>query len=141
MTVSRYSETQAKGEVACLKFDLRALEKGGISSKPIIDVSYDRILDIDHSIYRVQIKYADCQDKRIEGAVHIDLRKTTKTGKILLYKESEIDVLVVYIPVIDKLCWFDDKKIFINRQGISLRYLPAKNNQKEGCRMIEDYIW
>jgi len=140
MMISRYSEAQAKGEIACLKFDLRALEKGGISSKPIIDCAYDRILDIDNNIYRVQIKYANRTFKNSAGAVYLDLRRTTITKKTLLYQESEIDVLVAYIPVIDKLCWFDDKKIFINRQTISLRYLPAKNNQK-GYRMIEDYIW
>jgi len=141
MIISRYSETQAKGEIACLKFDLRALEKGGISSKPIIDCAYDRILDIDNNIYRVQIKYANRTFRNSTGAVYLDLRRTTFTKKILLYQESEIDILVAYIPAVDKLCWFNDKNLFINKQTIVIRYLPPKSNRKKGCRMIDDYIW
>lgn len=134
-------KTRVKGELACLKFDLRALEKGGISSKPLMEVPYDRVLDLDGRLYRVQIKYANSKGRTAEGALHLSLRRTSHTGKISFYKDSEVDILVVYIPMLDKLCWIGDKTAFINRNSLELRYAPPKNNQKKGCRLIKDYIW
>ncbi len=51
--------TDAKGALACLAFDRRAVEKGGVASVPVIDVRYDRILDWEGRLYRVQVKYSD----------------------------------------------------------------------------------
>ncbi len=138
MTV--FSKTQTKGELACLKFDVRALEKGGVSSKPTIDVPYDRILDVNNNLYRVQIKYTNSKISSSSGSVQVGLRRTTRSGKVWLYQDSEIDILVVYVYEVDKLCWFE-KDIFMNKQSLAIRYLPTKNNQKKGCLMIEDYVW
>lgn len=39
------SNTTIKGEIASLKVDLRSIEKGFVSSKPVYECPYDRVLE------------------------------------------------------------------------------------------------
>ena len=134
------SETIIKGEIACLKVELRAYEKGAIVSKPSIECRYDRVIDIDGRLYRTQIKYANGKSSHAEGAVTARLLGTTRNGKKLYYSDLEIDALLVYIPKIDKICWFD-KKIFTGKGILNIRIQPTKNCQVKGCLMANEYFW
>lgn len=135
------SDTTKKGEYACLKFETRAIEKGAIVSKPSCECSYDRVLDYQGKMYRVQIKYADASSSCSEGAVQATIGKAAKEkGYHKPYDENEIDVIVVYLPKLDKLCWFE-KDIWKDKKKLQIRYENPKNNQKKGCRLASDYIW
>jgi PD-(D/E)XK endonuclease len=130
-----------KAEIAMVKVGLRALQVGAFVSKPIFEgARYDYIIERDGKLYRAQVKYADGKHKKTVGAVQVNLRKQIKKNKNHPYNDSEIDVLVIYIPKIDKICWFGPE-VFCGRQNLSIRIAPAKNGQVKGCLAAEDYLW
>ena len=63
----RISKNEWKGCLAVAKVDMRATEKGIISSEPRVPCRYDRILDINGELKRVQIKYAGQSSTRSDG--------------------------------------------------------------------------
>ena len=85
--------THTKGQLAELKVQQRAVEKGYLVSKPIYDGGrYDLIIDDGQKLWRVQVKYADGGASHCEGAVTVGLEKRRKDGN-LLYTSDEIDML------------------------------------------------
>jgi hypothetical protein len=123
-----------KGEFAQLKTELRAAEKGWIVSRTVEGARYDLILD-DHSrLYRTQVKYVESPPTHSVGSVNVHLRKRGRR-----YTSEEIDVLIVYIPQIDRLCWFD-AKMFENRASFVVRYAPPKKSGRK-LNLAEDYLW
>ena len=130
-----------KAEIAMVKVSLRALQVGAFVSKPIFEgARYDYIIERDGKLYRAQVKYADGKHKKTVGAVQVNLRKQIKKDKNYPYNESEIDVLLIYVPKIDKICWFGPE-IFSGKQNLSIRIAPSKNGQIKGCLAAEDYLW
>src|SRR5262249_37519137 len=130
-----------KAEIAMMKVGMRALQLGAFVSKPIFEGSrYDYIIERDGRLYRAQVKYADGKHTRTVGAVQVNLRKQIKKDKNCPYNESEVDALLVYVPKIDKICWFTPE-VFCGKQGLSIRFSPAKNGQIKGCLAVEDYLW
>jgi len=130
--------------LACLKFDAYCTEKGIMVSKPIVDCLYDRIVDIEGKLERVQIKYAGSgygKKRNVLGVVVARLDRIGHNPKDRkTYTSDEIDAIVVYIPKKDKFCWFDIKEVE-NKVALSIRYEPSKNNQKKGCLMMKKYEW
>ena len=130
-----------KAEIAMMKVGMRALQAGAFVSKPIFEGSrYDYIIERDGKLYRAQVKYADGKLGYTTGAVYVNLRKQIKKDKNCPYNETEIDVLLVYVPKIDKICWFGPE-IFCDRNSLSIRIAPSKNGQVKGCLAAEDYLW
>jgi len=130
-----------KAEIAMMKVGMRALQVGAFVSKPIFEgARYDYIIERDGKLYRAQVKYADGKHHRAVGAVQVNLRKQIKKDKNHPYNEGEVDALVVYVPKIDKLCWFGPEA-FCGKQCLSIRISPAKNGQIKGCLAAEDYLW
>ena len=130
-----------KAEIAMIKVGIRALQVGAFVSKPIFEgARYDYIIERDGKLYRAQVKYADGKPHGATGAVYLNLRKQIKKDKNCPYNESEVDALVVYVPKIDKVCWFGPE-VFCGKQGLSIRISPAKNGQIKGCLAAEDYLW
>jgi hypothetical protein len=133
-----------KGALAEQKVVLRALEKGYIVSKPVAPCRYDLILD-DGRLWRLQVKYADGKAGREStGSVAVSFRTwdhtcNSKRGKSNTYSADEIDVIVAYLPKVDKLVWIPAWK-FLNQQMIAIRYMPPKSNIKS-CNLVEDFEW
>ena len=135
------ADQMRKAETAMMKVGIRALQLGAFVSKPIFEgARYDYIIERNGKLYRAQVKYADGKHKKTVGAVQVNLRKQIKKNKNHPYTDSEIDVLVIYIPKIDKICWFGPE-VFCGRQNLSIRIAPAKNGQVKGCLAAEDYLW
>lgn len=135
------SETTIKGELACLKLEQRAIEKGAVVSRPTIECEYDRVVDYDGKLYRVQVKYADSTSSNASGAVQACIGKAgTKHGSHTPYTDNDIDVVAVYLPAIDRVCWLNREE-WQGKVAIQLRFEEPKNNQKKGIRLAEDYVW
>lgn len=120
-----------KAEFATRLFDSKCLSLGYITSEPIVDVRYDRIVDKNGKLFKVQIKYCARKSTNSKNAFYLNLRGA-RNGKITSkngYSKKDIDVLVVYLPANNKLYWFPPK-IFHNKQFLSLRISKTKNNQK-----------
>lgn len=132
--------TNVKGQIAASKAELRALELGYVPSKPIFDTRYDMILDKSNKLLRVQIKYADGKTSNSEGVVMVKLGYEDRKKNLYTYQPHEIDGLIVYIPKIDRLCFFTPD-IFCGKVKIHVRYKDPKNGQKKGILLAENYFW
>lgn len=135
-------DTHQKGEVAFLKCSLRAVERGCVISRPTMESRYDAILDEDGRLFRVQVKYGDGNSQCEGGAVNVDFRrKTTSTyAKRRPYTAKEIDLMLVYVPKIDKVLRFEASH-FDGKQSLRIRIEPTKNGQKIGVIDASDYVW
>src|SRR5215470_2778787 len=133
------ADQMRKAEIAMVKVWMRALQLGAFVSKPIFEgARYDYIIERDGKLYRAQVKYADGKNKTADGVVVVNLRKQIKKNKNHPYDESEVDALVVYMPKIEKVCWFGPE-VFCGKQSLSIRISPTKNGQIKGCLAAEDY--
>ncbi|MFL6209623.1 MAG: group I intron-associated PD-(D/E)XK endonuclease [Pyrinomonadaceae bacterium] len=135
------SDQQRKAELARLKVESRALELGIVCSRPAIEgTRYDCILDAGGKLFRVQIKYCDCRAVHASGAVQLRLRSTAGQGAGRCYTKDEVDALVVYLPALDRLCFFP-QDVFCGKTAIHIRLQPALNGQTKGCLLAENYFW
>ena len=132
--------TIEKGFIGETKVAIRAIEKGCVLSKPLLESRYDYILDDKERLYRVQVKYVD-HVRTDTGSIQVDLRSECRnSGYRRLYDSSEIDVVLAYIAPLDLICWID-AEIFSEKTVICLRTEPAKNGQIKGIHMIEEFVW
>jgi hypothetical protein len=130
-----------KADIARLKVEMRALELGIICSRPVVEgTRYDCILDTGTELYRAQVKYANGTCTNTMGVVQVNLRKEIQKVKNCTYLDNEIDVLLVYIPKINRVCWFGPE-VFNRRQSLSIRINPSKNGQVKRCLPAENYLW
>lgn len=134
--------TYKKGELSHLKVEIRALEKDFIVCYPKVEARFDMILvSSEGKCYRCQIKYLDQENRASQNSLYLDLRKETRNnGKKKTYSLEEIDVVLAYVPRIEKIIWVGPE-LFHNTQSITFRLRPPKNNQKSKIRMINDFIW
>src|SRR5262245_59457284 len=116
--------TDQKGQIALVKVQIEALKKGAVVLLPTTPERYDLVLDWQGKYYRDQRKYADARTSHAHVNVLVYLQRRNRR-----YTEEEIDVLLVYVPQIDKICWFSPAA-FHNKTALCLRVHPAKNGQK-----------
>jgi len=126
---------EEKGILAVLKVQQRAVEKGQLVSVPINPCRYDLVLDDGAKLTRAQVKYGNIASPHSTGAVRVTLQRHGKT-----YSAREIDVLLVYLPSVDKVCWFTSET-FEGRNELYIRTEATKNNQKKKCLLAEDHFW
>lgn len=129
-----------KGEIAKLKVELRATEKGWICSRTVADSRYDLILDDGFRLHRVQVKYADSNSSRSDNAIMVNLKKDDGKLNYRMYSKDEIDAIVIYIPRIEKFCWFNSSH-FHKKTAITIRLGLPKNGQKKNLRFVDDFQW
>jgi hypothetical protein len=131
-----------KGELATLKAETRAIEKDAVISRPTTEARYDFIVDFAGCLSRVQVKYAGGKSTSSRGNVVVDFRSRNGTRKSVssCYKKSEIDVMLVYVPQIDKILWFGPE-VFDGKSTLTIRLEAPMNNQKAGLFIASDYVW
>jgi hypothetical protein len=132
--------THQKGEIAQIKVLLRAVEKGVVLSKPLIESRYNFILDDGQKLERVQVKYASGKLTNSQGSIRINLKSWEGRRMRRRYSASEVDVLLVYIPQIDEVSRFE-ANFFCEREGFTVRIDPAKNGQARGILNAKDFVW
>lgn len=128
-------DSHKAGELACLKVEMKALELGAVVSKPSVEYTrYDRVIDWGGKLYRAQVKGLSNYSTRVAGSVTVDLRKS---GNV--YTATDIDVMVVYLPELDKVYWLPIE-LFTGTTKV-FRYSLAKNGQQHRCTEIGQYEW
>lgn len=132
--------TNIKGQIAQSKAELRAIELGMIPSKPIFDARYDLILDDGLSLKKIQIKYGDGKAQHCNGAVTVKLTYSNRKGDEYFYNNKEVDGLIVYVPKIDRLCFFPPS-VFCGKRKLQIRIEKPKNNQTKNILLAENYLW
>lgn len=130
-----------KGQLAVSKAETHAMELGLVPSRPLMDCRYDLIVDDGKILWRVQVKYANGKSKNSVGSVTANLAYETRHRKLVYtYNSDEVDALIVYIPKIDRLCWFPCE-IFAGKKELSIRLAPPLNGQKTKIYYAHDYFW
>jgi hypothetical protein len=130
--------TAQKGELALLRVMQRAVEKGWLASRPTRDCRYDLVLDDGAKLYRVQVKYAGRPAVHCQGAVSLDFTKGGRRERT--YLDSEVDAVLVYVAPADAVIWLKPEH-FHSRRAMQLRYIAARNGQKQRCFLVADLIW
>lgn len=133
------SETTRKGEIAKCKVLLRSYEKGIAVSVPTVDCDYDLIIDQEGKLHRVQVKYA-AGKSGASGSVLLNLRRTTRNKKVLVYEAKNVDAILVYLPATDRVVWLPPK-LWAGKTSLTIRYEPTKNNQAKVLLNAKDYFW
>lgn len=131
--------TDFKATIAEQKVILKAVEHGLVISRPVAPARYDMIIDYGGKLERTQVKYADNCGKGIQGAVRVHFASYSN-GKPKLYQEGEIDVVLAYLPAIDKIVRIEPG-LFINKRGIMVRYADCVGKQKYKCNYAKDMMW
>ncbi|MDP1760581.1 MAG: group I intron-associated PD-(D/E)XK endonuclease [Candidatus Woesebacteria bacterium] len=132
--------TNIKGQLAVSKAEMRAFELGFIPSRPLYDSRYDLIIDDHKSLIRIQVKYANGKSTNSQGVIVVKLDYENRKKDNFTYNGSEVDALVVYIPKIDRLCYFP-LKIFEGKRKLSVRIEKPKINQKKRIVFAKNYYW
>lgn len=119
------------------------LKKGAIVSKPLSNnARYDLIVEIEHKIYRVQVKATNSiKEGKMEFATKTT-NYTKGTWKSVSYSGREVDMFFLYC-VENNWCGLYIVKDVDETipQQLSIRLEPPKNNQKIGIRLAEDYAF
>jgi hypothetical protein len=131
-----------KGQIAELKVTVRALEKGYIVSKPVIEARYDLLIDDGKTVQKAQVKYADGGSSHSSGAVTVHLRhwKGNEEYQTRTYQAGDVDVLLVYLPKIDKVVRFSPDQ-FCGKRILTIRLEPAKSGRKAGVWFADQMTW
>ncbi len=130
-----------KGQLAVSKVETHAMELGLVPNRPLLDCRYDVIIDDGKKLWRVQVKYANGTPSHSTGSVIAKLAyETRQRRRTYTYNDSEVDALVVYIPKIDKLCWFPCEA-FVGKKLLCIRINPPLNGQKTKIFLASDYLW
>ena len=130
-----------KGQLAVSKVETHAMELGLVPNRPLLDCRYDVIIDDDKKLWRAQVKYANGTSRNSIGAVTVNLAYETRQRRnVYTYNDSEVDAFIVYVPKIDKLCWFPCSA-FVGKKELSIRLEPPLNGQKTKIFYAHDYFW
>lgn len=132
--------TNVKGQLAVSKAEIRAFELGYVPSRPLYDSRYDLIIDKDQKLSRIQVKYGDGKSSNSQGAIVVKLDYENRKKDSFTYNKSEVDALVVYLPKIDRLCYFP-LHIFEGKRKLTVRIEEPKINQTRGIIFAKDYYW
>lgn len=128
-----------KGAVAELRIAAEATRLGVVVSRPLSDGRrYDLVFDIAHRLYRVQCKWGRlCGDVivvRTGTCRHSPTRGYVRTT----YDASELELFAVYCGALDRILLVPVAEAGGHHE-LRLRIAPAKNNQRVGVRMAEQY--
>ncbi|KKU46121.1 MAG: hypothetical protein UX64_C0012G0006 [Microgenomates group bacterium GW2011_GWC2_46_7] len=130
-----------KGQLAVSKAEIRAIELGYTPSRPLMDGRYDMIVDDGKKLWRVQVKYANGKPANTDGSVAVKLAYETRRRRhVYTYRAEEVDALVVYIPRLDRVCWFPCE-VFTGKKVLCVRITPSLNGQTKKIYHAHDYFW
>lgn len=130
-------ESHRKGELAQLKVETIALQKGYIVSRPASVARYDLVIDDGDRLIRVQVKYGDGRSSNTDNAVVVSLNYTDRKGTDNAYDSTDVDALAVYLPKLDKVLWFTPEQ-FCGKMKLQIRI--AGGRRATGM-WYEDYVW
>lgn len=113
-----------KGELAQLKCQLKSIEKGYSCSVPTnLHGRYDLLIDTNKAILRTQVKYCDSKVYKRKNILLLTFSGLRHT----VYNKNEIDLILCYLPLIDKILAFWPNK-FHNKSNI-LIHLTNPNSK------------
>lgn len=126
--------SRSKGEIACLKVQIRIYEKNLVPNFPDSnELCYDVIIDDPKNsskLARCQIKYCN----RLHGN-NLELRLDNKKSKRIHYSKTNIKYLLVYLPSKDVVLKYE-KQHFHHKSRLTINL-----NDASSLWFYKNFIW
>lgn len=125
------------GEITEQRVALEFLKLGYMVSKPLVQSSkYDFIVDINHKLYKIQVKTSMAKENNSYFEFATSTSHTNTKGTInLTYTKEDVDF---FATMHNNQCYLIPKEICGNRAQ-RLRLAPTKNGQTKGICFAKDY--
>ena len=127
-----------KGGIAELAIASKANLLGIGVSRPMTEgLRYDLIFDWHLGLQRVQCKWATSNGETVE--IRCRTSRRTSSGYLrTTYDATEVDAIAGYCAALDE-CWIVPIADIRGRAALRLRLSAAKNNQRSGVTLAEQY--
>ena len=124
------------GEITEQQVGLEFLKLGYLVSKPLVQSSrYDFIVDINHKLYKVQVKTGTLKENSYIEFATSTSHTNTKGTLNLSYTKEDVDFFATMYNGECYLIPFD----VCGKRSQRLRLVPTKNGQTEGITFAKDY--
>jgi hypothetical protein len=127
-----------KGAIEEAEIAVAATRAGVVVLRPDTDGRrYDLVFDTGPDLLRVQCKYANRRGDVI--VVYTGTCRLTPSGyKRTTYTPDEVDLIAVFCPDVEE-CFFIPIDEAEGKSVVHLRLAAARNNQRVGVTMADDY--
>lgn len=124
------------GEITEQEVALEFLKLGILVSKPLVQSSkYDFVVDIDHKLYKVQVKTGTFkEDAYLEFATSTSHTNTQGTLN-LSYSEEDVDF---FATIYEGQCYLVPYNL-CGKRSQRIRFVPTKNGQTKGILFAKDF--
>ena len=137
--MSRQHHTKNKGDIGCLKVQVKMAELGFTILIPLSEHEvFDFVAYKDGDFKKVQAKYRSIEN----GSLTVPFKTAwaDKNGSHINYiDKTEIDIIAVYCPETDKV-YFVNPTDYENSTSLNLRVEQTKNNQRKGILFAENFL-
>lgn len=124
------------GEITERQVALEFLKLGYLVSKPLVQSSrYDFIVDINHKLYKVQVKTGTLKENSYIEFATSTSHTNTKGTLNLSYTQEDVDFFATMYNEECYLVPFD----ICGKRAQRLRLVPTKNGQTKGITFAKDY--
>ena len=132
--------TKQKGDMAELRVASDLVRQGYRIALPFgEDCDFDLVLLRDERFERVQVKYVTSNGRVVQIGCSANSLTNGKVMKIKRYTHETIDWLAAYDATTDRCFYVPAHLLGAGMRLISLRLVPALNNQKRFTRDAEDF--
>jgi hypothetical protein len=138
--VGRKLSTDQKGAIAESAIVHAAIKLGIGVYMPFSDGERcDLILDLGHSLARLQCKWAPLQGNVVLVRAYSS-RRTAEGLRRRRYTAMQIDAIAAYCPDLDR-CYYLPGERVVGRSEVVLRIAPSRNNQARRINWAEDFAF
>ena len=125
------------GEITEREVALEFLKLGIMVSKPLVQsAKYDFIIDINHKLYKIQVKTSRVKEEGSYFEFATSTSHTNTQGTInLTYSNEDVDF---FATMYENKCYLIPKNV-CGARNQRLRLKPTKNNQTVGITFAKDY--
>lgn len=124
------------GEITEQQVALEFLKLGILISKPLVQSSrYDFIADINHKLYKIQVKTSSFKEESFIEFATSTSHTNTKGTLNLKYSEDDVDF---FATMFNGQCYLVPFSVCGSRAQ-RLRLIPTKNHQVKGITFAKDY--
>jgi hypothetical protein len=132
---------KGKGDLAELMVAADLRRRGfGIAIPFGEDCDFDLILIRGDRLERVQVKYTESDGSVVPVKCFSHSLTNGKVRRTKRYTAKTIDLLAVYDHTSSCCYYIPAKELGNGRSSIHLRLVPAKNGQRIGTRLAQDYL-
>ena len=124
------------GEITEQQVALEFLKLGILVSKPIVQSSrYDFIVDINHSLYKIQVKTGTYKEEAFLEFATSTSHTNTKGTLNLSYSKEDVDF---FATIHSGQCYLIPYEL-CGKRSQRLRFVPTKNGQIKNVLFAEDF--